>query len=335
MTGKKKRALALMLAAGTAAAAVFPSYGDDEEEISSVVLRIESEIEVGDSGSDVSVTVTSDRYEADEAEVTNEPDDEWEDGDNPRIRVTLTAADGYYFESGLSKSDVTLRGDSATVSSVSRSRDELTVYVTLDDLEGDADDYDLEVYDLYWDEEDGTAYWEGADDAVRYEVRLYRGSSAVTEVRTTDNDSYSFAGDLTGAGTYTFRVRAVYSSSVKGDWEASDSWYLTSDEADELRENAVSYSSGSTLGGPGYSAQGAWLKDDVGWWYCNADKSYPASCWQLIDGKWYYFNDSGYMTTGWILWNDVWYYCGADGAMLTGTMTPDGYYVGADGAWIP
>lgn len=29
-------------------------------------------------------------------EVTNEPDDEWEDGDNPKIRVTLVAPDGYY-----------------------------------------------------------------------------------------------------------------------------------------------------------------------------------------------------------------------------------------------
>ena len=40
------------------------------------------------------------------------------------------------------------------------------------------------------------------------------------------------------------------------------------------------------------------------------------------------------MRTGWILWNDVWYYCGADGAMLTDTVTPDGYTVGSDGAWV-
>lgn len=332
MTGRKMTALALAVC--LAAGAAFSAYGEDEEKISSVTLRVESEIEVGDSGSDVEVTTTSDKYEVDDVEVTNEPDDEWEDGDNPKIRVTLVAEDGYYFKSGFSKSDVTLRGDDATVSSVSRSREELTVTITLDDLEGDASDYDLEVYDLYWDEEDGMAYWDGADDAVRYEVRLYRGSTAVTEVRTTYNNGYSFAGDITSSGSYTFRVRAVYSSSVKGDWDASDSWYVTSEEAEELKAYAAANSTYSS-DGPGTSAyQGAWLKDDIGWWYCNADKSYPAACWQLIDGQWYYFNEAGYMATGWVLWNNLWYYCGDDGAMLVSTVTPDGYYVGGDGAWV-
>ena len=36
--------------------------------------------------------------------------------------------------------------------------------------------------------------------------------------------------------------------------------------------------------------------------------------WKEIDGKQYYF--------------------GSDGYMLSNTTTPDGYYVGADGAWI-
>ena len=30
----------------------------------------------------------------------------------------------------------------------------------------------------------------------------------------------------------------------------------------------------------------------------------------------------------------VWYYLGADGVMMTNATTPDGYRVGADGAWI-
>ena len=32
--------------------------------------------------------------------------------------------------------------------------------------------------------------------------------------------------------------------------------------------------------------------------------------------------------------NGIWYYLGQDGVMLTNTTTPDGYKVGADGAWI-
>ena len=42
--------------------------------------------------------------------------------------------------------------------------------------------------------------------------------------------------------------------------------------------------------------------------------------WHLIDGKWYYFHE--------VL-------DGTEGRLLTGTTTPDGYQVGADGAWIP
>lgn len=60
--------------------------------------------------------------------------------------------------------------------------------------------------------------------------------------------------------------------------------------------------------------------------------------WLLYNGKWYFFNSDGTMVeTGWSLDmnSGKWYYFGKDGAMLTNTWTPDGYYVGSDGAWIP
>lgn len=59
-----------------------------------------------------------------------------------------------------------------------------------------------------------------------------------------------------------------------------------------------------------------WIQDSVGWWYDNGDGSYKRSEWFTdYDGKCYYFNESGYM--------------------LANTITPDGYRVGPDGAWIP
>ncbi len=61
---------------------------------------------------------------------------------------------------------------------------------------------------------------------------------------------------------------------------------------------------------------GSWIKDQIGWWYQNADNSYPANKWQFIDNKWYFFNKAGYMVTGWILSNNKWYYLGTDGAMV-------------------
>lgn len=58
----------------------------------------------------------------------------------------------------------------------------------------------------------------------------------------------------------------------------------------------------------------SWQQDSTGWWYQNADGSYPKSTWQLIDGEYYYFNERGYM--------------------LSNTTTPDGYKVNSNGAWI-
>ncbi len=63
------------------------------------------------------------------------------------------------------------------------------------------------------------------------------------------------------------------------------------------------------------SFAGSWQRNNVGWWYQNDNGTWPAACWQQINGAWYYFNPAGYM--------------------LENTTTPDGYYVGADGAWIP
>lgn len=57
-----------------------------------------------------------------------------------------------------------------------------------------------------------------------------------------------------------------------------------------------------------------WVQDATGWWYRNTDGSYPVNAWKEINGKQYYFGNDGYM--------------------LHDTITPDGYTVGSDGAWI-
>ena len=62
-----------------------------------------------------------------------------------------------------------------------------------------------------------------------------------------------------------------------------------------------------------------WQLDNIGWWWRNADGSYPAGTWQWIDGNHdgisesYCFNEQGYL--------------------YQNTITPDGYSVNADGAW--
>lgn len=74
-----------------------------------------------------------------------------------------------------------------------------------------------------------------------------------------------------------------------------------------------------------------WKQDSSGWWYQNADGSYPTT-WANINNVWYLFGGDGYMKTGWQLDNNKWYYMDETGAMLHDTTTPDGYSVGPDGA---
>ena len=116
------------------------------------------------------VDVDDDGYYVEDVEIRNEPSGEWEDGDKPRIRVTLSADDDYKF-SGISEDDVDLSGDGGTVTDVSYSSSTARVYITLSRLDDDGDDaYDLDITDLSWDEDDGTAYWEEPEDAERYQT---------------------------------------------------------------------------------------------------------------------------------------------------------------------
>ena len=298
---------------------------DDAEMISSVSLNIEADISAGEDGCEVEVTTDDSEYEVDYVEIKNEPKDRWQDGDKPKLKITLTTdEEDYIFESGFSKKDVELSGDEATVTSVSRKKDKLTIHVTLEELEGDGDDgYDLEVYDLMWDKSDGSASWDGGDDTETFEVRILRDGSALSTSLTANYPLYSFAPYFTGSGRYTFKVRGVYDASHKGDWEESEPWEVSAEMAAAVNSAA----SADTMAG-------VWIRDGKGWWYRNPDGSYTVNNWQLIENQRYFFGETGYMKTGWILWNGQWYYCGSDGAMLANTTTPDGYYVGSDGAWI-
>lgn len=62
-----------------------------------------------------------------------------------------------------------------------------------------------------------------------------------------------------------------------------------------------------------------WKRNDKGWWYVNADGSYPTNKWQKINDVWYYFDSEGYMLANkWVKHTDgKWYYLGESGAMAT------------------
>ncbi len=59
-----------------------------------------------------------------------------------------------------------------------------------------------------------------------------------------------------------------------------------------------------------------WTSDAKGWWYDNGNGTYKMNEWFTeTDGKSYYF--------------------GSDGYMMVNAYTPDGYWVGPDGVWVP
>ena len=74
-----------------------------------------------------------------------------------------------------------------------------------------------------------------------------------------------------------------------------------------------------TLGITFTALAGVWKQDDIGWWYQEANDSYPVDTWQWIDG-----NNDGIAEC---------YYFDSIGYLLTSTTTPDGYRVNENGAW--
>ncbi len=79
-----------------------------------------------------------------------------------------------------------------------------------------------------------------------------------------------------------------------------------------------------------------WLKSGGKWYFMQADGSMAKSRWVEWYHKWYYVGSDGAMYANrWIKSSGKWYYLGADGMMYTNRYTPDGYWVNADGVWVP
>jgi len=85
-----------------------------------------------------------------------------------------------------------------------------------------------------------------------------------------------------------------------------------------------------------FGADGYWIEDSSGWWYQNADGTYPCGSWKFLNNSWYHFNDMGYMETGWIQDGDNWYYLGGSGEMQTGWLYEGSswYYLDAEGKML-
>ncbi len=352
-----RKMLAGAITAAMLCAIPFTALASTKTSVSKVSLSIESEFELDGDSYDINIDSNSGNYSVDGYKLQGSiPSGGWQSSSHPVIIITLSLDNPESYKWAVSsKSNVTISGDSGTVTSVSKSGNYLHITFKFgklsENISSDSGDYDLTVDDLSWDEESATAYWAGGNDAKKYEVKLYRSGSILKTITTT-SDYYCFASSFTQSGTYRFKVRAVYSSSKKGSFATSENFTVTSTEASNIRSEYGSTSNnssttsvsavttsgtvtGGSTAGPGGSSGGQWIQDNNGWWYRNADGTYTTNNWQYINGQWYYFLETGYMATGWINVNGVWYYLDAtNGNMYTSRMTPDGYYVTATGAWI-
>ena len=80
---------------------------------------------------------------------------------------------------------------------------------------------------------------------------------------------------------------------------------------------------------------GTWQQNGPVWTYTKDGGTKATSEWIQYKEKWYHFGNDSIMQTGWIKCDDKFYYLDSFGAMYENRWVLTGYYVGADGAWIP
>ena len=113
---------------------------------------------------------------------------------------------------------------------------------------------------------------------------------------------------------------------VRNAWVKHNGNYYYMDANGLMKKNA--WAGSYYLGADGVMKTNAFTPDG---YYCGADGVYVRNAWIKYNGNYYYMNANGLMAkNAWV--GD--YYLGADGVMKTNAFTPDGYYVGADGAYL-
>jgi hypothetical protein len=314
-----KKAASILLSAGMMASMFSGSVwaSESRSKISSVTLTIDADVTVGESGGSISVDVPSSAHYSYSGYEFDDDSTEWEAGDKPKIEITLTADDDYYFSSPTVK----LKGDDATVSSRSYENDKETMIVTirLDALEGN---YELD--EVEWlSESSPVATWDDDEGVKQYQVRLYRNGSSVASAITTSNSYYDFGSQITRTGDYTFRVRSYKSSSKHGEWYESES--LDVDETLLARIKNGNYSTtssssssvGGTVVGPtstsssGTTFSSYWFQDTDGSWKVrDRNGNLVTNCWLCDDAV----SSNG---------QNVWYLLDANGNLVTGALVKD------------
>ena len=135
--------------------------------------------------------------------------------------------------------------------------------------------------------------------------------------------------DGSDAGAYNGTITSGWTNDENGNKKyrkpdgsfVTGGWLRVDDESYYMDENGVMLKDTITPDGKYVNINGektnyipGWYQDEGGWHYIMKNGYYAGATWiQDTDGKWYYINIGTYMET-----NDI---------------TPDGYYVDANGVW--
>ena len=359
-----KRHMSFLLAAVTASAVMsFPALAKTKY-VTSISLKVHTDLETGDSiddgesistengsGEGTYVYSSSSRYRVVEAEWVS--DKEISIGDQPKMYVWLEITDSdsdteYKFRSSYSSGSVSVSGGEYVSST--RQGGDLRVTIRVDSVRGT---YDEPEY-AEWDGSKGRAVWEpGEDSSNYYDVYLYRRSTIVKKLEDYNGESYDFYPYMTQEGDYSFKVRAVPHSDSekqygkKSDWTESGELYIGADEvSDGSGQEGTPGNTTNGTGGVTNAPDGTYFKD--GWlkwnnvWYLFDANGLMLTGWRQKNGYWYYMNDSGAMITGWVKSGDYWYYCnpndgGPEGAMVTNSWVTVGgltYFINPSGIMV-
>lgn len=163
----------------------------------------------------------------------------------------------------------------------------------------------------------------GNDTFIRYTFEVTDKEGQTYTFATRDYNISSLSGNITCIGFPTYR--GTSSNAIK----TARKWIQMTDGSWKYR----------TL--QGY-VESRWLKLGRNWWYFNEDGRMHTG-WFLYGNRWYYLTPGeGSMAAGWNLINGFWYYLNPtgqaerpEGAMYSNEYTPDGYFVGTDGRWMP
>lgn len=335
--------MCMMMSAGAAT---------DDEEITKVTLTVTADVGTDSGSNTLNVTADNSRFQIKSFDFIG---GNWKPGEKPKVKVVLTAAEGYTFSSRMTAGRVTVK-NTGTCKSVKRidQGDSLEVTIELKAVPGTLGTID----DAYWmDAPLGKAKWDEAKRASAYQVKLYYKDSVIKTVDKTTVNYFDFYSYMTKPGTYYFKVRAIPRNSSEstytdtGEWVNSNELYIENEKTAPVYGQNPSNNQGSPgTTSPGASSPGqggvvssnaGWLSDGKGWRYRDNGGAIVSNNWSLIDNKWYFFDMAGYMETGWQQKSGRYYYFTVNGDMVTGWLEDNKkwYYLGGDGAmvtgWVP